>query len=161
MASGYLFGEILSKLSLQPDFPSFQSDGSPDAMINNFTRLHPTLKQLGVKFDSNVANALMREEKGTAAQLLYSIKRAVSEHRSPLDAVKKGSKLGKTLGIKSTLNRGMLEAQNHRTKLERHQLAELAQTEELLRQRAANPKATLQSLHLQPFADVRYHAHCA
>ena len=70
-----MFGEILSKLNLQPDFDKFRSDGTPDAMINNFMRLYPTFKQLGVKFDSNVANTLMREEKGSAAQLLYSIKR--------------------------------------------------------------------------------------
>jgi hypothetical protein len=75
LASGYALGEILSKLDLQPNFDKFDRSGTPDAMINNFTRLHPTFKHLGIKLESNVVNALIREERGVAAQLLYNIKR--------------------------------------------------------------------------------------
>ena len=75
LASGYALGELLHRLNLQPDFAKFDSTGTPDAMINNFTRLYPTFKHLGVKLDSNVANALIRQEKGVATRLLYAIKR--------------------------------------------------------------------------------------
>jgi CH-like domain in sperm protein len=78
MASGYALGELLAKLNLQPDFDRFDASGTPAAMINNFTRLHPTLKSLGVKFNSNTANALIRRDRGVALQLLYNIKRARS-----------------------------------------------------------------------------------
>lgn len=81
LASGYALGEILFKLGLQPDFDKFDSSGAPDAMINNFTRLHPTFKHLGIKLDSNVANALIREESGVAAQLLYNIRRVCPPHQ--------------------------------------------------------------------------------
>ena len=74
MASGYVLGEILSKLNMQPDFNEFVKSDSPEALINNFTRLQPSLTKLGLKLDSKTANAIMREEKGAAAQLLYGIK---------------------------------------------------------------------------------------
>ena len=48
------------------------------AMINNFTRLQPTLKSLGIKFDTRRANALAREDKGVASQLLYEIRSVTS-----------------------------------------------------------------------------------
>lgn len=75
LASGYVLGELLSRLHLQPDFELFDASGTPDAMINNFTRLQPTLKSLGVRFNSNVANALIREDRGVALKVLYDIKR--------------------------------------------------------------------------------------
>lgn len=80
---------------------------------------------------------------------------AVGEHRSPMIAATRGSKLGASLGMTDKLSRGRLEAQSHRRELQKYEQVELNRLEELLRQRAANPKAMLQSLHLQPFADVR------
>jgi hypothetical protein len=38
-ASGFLFGEILARCNLQPDFSKFVNKNTPDARINNFTRL--------------------------------------------------------------------------------------------------------------------------
>lgn len=38
-ASGYKFGQLLHFFQLQPDFDNFQATRSPDAMINNYTRL--------------------------------------------------------------------------------------------------------------------------
>ena len=38
-ASGFLFGEVLARCNLQPDFEQFADKNTPDARINNFTRL--------------------------------------------------------------------------------------------------------------------------
>lgn len=38
-ASGYTFGQLLYSFNLQPDFEHFDPKRTPDAMINNFTRL--------------------------------------------------------------------------------------------------------------------------
>jgi hypothetical protein len=38
-ASGFLFGELLARCNLQPDFAHFLDKNTPDARINNFTRL--------------------------------------------------------------------------------------------------------------------------
>lgn len=74
LSSGYKLGLILSKLNLQPDFEQFDASGTPDALINNFTRLQPTMKHLGIRFDAPRATALMREDKGAAAQMIYDIR---------------------------------------------------------------------------------------
>ena len=46
-ASGFLFGELLARCNMQPDFAKFINKNTPDARINNFTRLQvrraPTL----------------------------------------------------------------------------------------------------------------------
>ena len=81
LATGYVLGELLSRLNLQPDFEHFDASGTPDAMINNYTRLQPTLRALGVKFSSNVANALIREDRGVALKVLYDIKRVRARAR--------------------------------------------------------------------------------
>lgn len=73
-ASGYALGELLSRYNLQPDFAKFDASGTPNAAINNFTRLQPTFQQLGLKLDSTIANDLLREEKGVASHILYRIK---------------------------------------------------------------------------------------
>ena len=75
LSTGYNLGALLSKLGLQPDFDRFDASGTPDAAINNFTRLHPTLKRLGVKFTSQTVSALVRKDKGAALKVLYGIKR--------------------------------------------------------------------------------------
>jgi hypothetical protein len=75
LSSGYLLGQLLHKLHLQPDFEKFDSSGAPDAIISNFTRLHPVLQELGVKFDARVAHAIIRQERGVATKVLYGIKR--------------------------------------------------------------------------------------
>ena len=38
-ASGFLFGEVMARCNLQPDFGKFVDKNTPDARINNFTRL--------------------------------------------------------------------------------------------------------------------------
>jgi hypothetical protein len=84
---------------------------------------------------------------------------AVREHNASLDSVTRGGPLGKTLGVTGRLSRGLLEAQQHRSQLEKHEAAGVQRLEDLIRLRANNPKATLQALHLQPFADVRPRGH--
>eukprot|EP00892_Ulva_mutabilis_P002598 jgi/Ulvmu1/12339/UM089_0023.1 len=152
LASGYNLGKILNKLNLQPDFDQFDESGTPDAMINNFTRLQPTLKHLGVRLDSRRANAIMCEEKGAAAQIIYDIRAAVKEHQGTLKS-SYAPPLGKSLGIKSELNRTLLEARHHRSQLHNFEYFQGEHFEDLLRRHAKNPKAIAMELHTQPFVD--------
>ncbi|GMF41191.1 unnamed protein product [Phytophthora fragariaefolia] len=73
-ASGYLLGEILHRLNHQPNFADFMRSSSADAKIVNFCLLEPALRNLSVKFDANVAAAIMNEKEDAAANLLYQIK---------------------------------------------------------------------------------------
>ncbi|KUF95327.1 hypothetical protein AM588_10005317 [Phytophthora nicotianae] len=51
---------------------------SADAKVVNFCLLEPTLHNLNIKFDANVAVAIMNEKKDAAANLLYQIKMAAA-----------------------------------------------------------------------------------
>jgi len=74
LASGYVLGEIFYRCHMQPDFDKFVDRTHPDAMINNFTRLQPTVTKLGIPFDSVLANSMMTEERGVATKFLYTLK---------------------------------------------------------------------------------------
>ena len=83
-SSGYAFGELLSKFNLQNDFKHFEDSDSPDAMINNFTRLQLTFSKLKIKLDSSSASAIMSAEKGVAAKFVYDIKVAMDTFRKEM-----------------------------------------------------------------------------
>ncbi|KAK1948196.1 Sperm flagellar protein 2 [Phytophthora citrophthora] len=94
-ASGYLLGEILHRLNHQHNFTDFMRSSSADAKILNFCLLEPTLRNLNVKFDANVAAAIMNENKNAAANLLYQIKIAASRvGRAPAVSTKSLERTG-------------------------------------------------------------------
>ncbi|XP_017267645.1 sperm flagellar protein 2 isoform X2 [Kryptolebias marmoratus] len=72
-SNGYLIGEILHKYQMQTDFNMFLKRDTSISKVNNFTRLEPTLKLLGISFDINTAQDLMQEKEGVAAHLLYQL----------------------------------------------------------------------------------------
>ncbi|KAK5932266.1 hypothetical protein CgunFtcFv8_003985 [Champsocephalus gunnari] len=72
-SSGYLIGEVLHKYQMQNDFSMFMKKDTPISRMNNFTRLEPTLKLLGISFNLNTAQDLMQEKQGVATRLLYQL----------------------------------------------------------------------------------------
>ncbi|TMS17185.1 Sperm flagellar protein 2 [Larimichthys crocea] len=72
-SSGYLIGEVLHKYELQKDFSLFLKKDTSIAKVNNFTRLEPTLRLLGIPFNINTAQELMQEKPGVATSLLYEL----------------------------------------------------------------------------------------
>ncbi|XP_014637069.1 PREDICTED: sperm flagellar protein 2 isoform X2 [Ceratotherium simum simum] len=72
-SSGYLIGEVLHKFELQDDFSEFSDSRVSSAKLNNFSRLEPTLRLLGVQFDQNVAHNIITEKPGAATKLLYQL----------------------------------------------------------------------------------------
>jgi hypothetical protein len=74
--NGYLLGEVLHLYNQQPDFCDFRNSEDSEARKNNFCRLQKTLRNLRVPFDAKMANSIMQEHKGTAAQVLYHLKMA-------------------------------------------------------------------------------------
>ncbi|KAG6968974.1 hypothetical protein JG688_00005543 [Phytophthora aleatoria] len=119
-ASGYLLGEILHRLNHQHNFADFMRSSSVDAKVLNFCLLEPTLRNLNVEFDANVAVAIMNEKKDAAANLLYQIKMA-------------SARVGRAPGVstKSLERTGILPLHNRPVKLakpvydsEKHKLFE-------------------------------------
>ena len=47
-ASGYLFGEVLNKFNLQPDFGEFSKLATSDAKLGNWIKLGNTMSAIGV-----------------------------------------------------------------------------------------------------------------
>lgn len=80
---GYLLGELLSKYRQQSDFSAFSPKGTNDAKINNFKRLEPTMRTLGLQhFNSRVANHIMEGKPGVMKSLLFELKTTLdSYHR--------------------------------------------------------------------------------
>ena len=75
LANGFVFGEILSRHGLLGCNLSALSDSeSPHAKTSNFTRLQQPLLDLGIRFNSKLANEIMTEKKGAAASLCYNLK---------------------------------------------------------------------------------------
>ena len=76
-STGYLIGELLNKHNQQSNLGSFQRKDTPDAKINNFCLLEPTIRRLNIKFDSKVAFAIMQGDTGQTSKLLYQLKMAM------------------------------------------------------------------------------------
>ncbi|KAK5870948.1 hypothetical protein PBY51_003853 [Eleginops maclovinus] len=72
-SSGYLLGEVLHKYQMQNDFSMFMKKDTSISRLNNFTRIEPTLKLLGISFNLNTAQDLMQEKQGVATRLLYQL----------------------------------------------------------------------------------------
>ncbi|KAM9509883.1 sperm flagellar protein 2-like [Guaruba guarouba] len=80
-SNGYLLGELLHKYDLQDDFDQFSQSRVAIAKLNNFSRLEPTLHLLGVQFNENVAQNIMRGQHGAATKLLYELYIALEKKR--------------------------------------------------------------------------------
>ncbi|CAG9461598.1 unnamed protein product [Pedinophyceae sp. YPF-701] len=151
-ATGYLLGELLARLDLQPDFEKFDPAETPDARINNFNRLQKSLKTLGISMDSRKANAIMTEEKGFVMRLLYQIKSKVASLHKGLNATTGAT--GRTAGGAAGGARptyGLLEKQSHRSQHAAYRRSQADQLDRTLRRTAGNPKVLMQGLHLQRF----------
>lgn len=73
-ANGYLLGELLARHALLKSMDGLVDKLTPAAKITNFALLHDSLVEHGIDFDTKMANAIMTERKGAAADLLASVK---------------------------------------------------------------------------------------
>ncbi|XP_041854355.1 sperm flagellar protein 2 isoform X2 [Melanotaenia boesemani] len=80
-SNGYLIGEILHTYQMQDDFNLFFKRDNSVAKLNNFTRLDPTLKLLGIPFDINTAQDLMQEKDDVAKRILYQLYVALEQKK--------------------------------------------------------------------------------
>lgn len=53
------------------------------AKVNNFSRLRPSLKLLGVSYNINIAQDVMKEKLDVVTNLLYQLYVALKEKKSP------------------------------------------------------------------------------
>ena len=74
LCNGYLLGELLVRYGLLSTTDLLTDKETPSAKVCNFTALQQPLNDLGVKFNSKIANELMTEKKGAAINLCYQLK---------------------------------------------------------------------------------------
>ncbi|KAL0048541.1 hypothetical protein WJX82_005372 [Trebouxia sp. C0006] len=155
LASGYIFGEVLYKCKLQPDFHQFEDSRAPTAIFNNYRRLQPTLQKLGIQLSKHKVAALTREERDAAAQLLYRIKSALATVKSSIVHGQglSSNKLAATFGVKTELSKGLLEAQQFRTEREAFNADNQHRFEDALAAVTPRRTAALERMHLQKFQD--------
>eukprot|EP01029_Cantina_marsupialis_P031022 TRINITY_DN8703_c0_g1_i2.p1 TRINITY_DN8703_c0_g1~~TRINITY_DN8703_c0_g1_i2.p1 ORF type:complete len:896 (+),score=278.40 TRINITY_DN8703_c0_g1_i2:111-2798(+) len=77
---GYYFGEILYKFNQQLDFKKFSHKGNAVAKIENFSRLAPTFRRMGIKFNATLCKRVMEEDSELIIRILYEIKAAIEKH---------------------------------------------------------------------------------
>lgn len=82
LANGYLLAELLHRHSLVSKLDVFADKQAPNAKIENFRQLHPVLVDLGVKFDSRLANAMIAKKSGVALNLVYQLKLAIDSAKA-------------------------------------------------------------------------------
>ncbi|KAL8583785.1 hypothetical protein ACOMHN_036420 [Nucella lapillus] len=80
-SSGYLIGEVLHKYQLQKDFEQFSQSRTMESQLNNFSRMEPVFRQLGLPLDTTLARDVMTEKHGMAARLLYQLYIVINNRR--------------------------------------------------------------------------------
>jgi len=152
-ASGFVFGEIFHKCNLQPDFHLFVDRTHPDAMINNFTRLQPSVTKLGLPFDSKLANQIMTEEKGVASKFLYQLKTVLDSLRKDMYDSKNTGNFARTLTVATVPTTIAVESQRTKSQKAVYDAKMHKQFEENMRLHAQHPNKMYETMHLARFGD--------
>jgi len=148
MANGYLIGEILVRHGLLPGHAPLDSlldKESPNAKISNFGLVQQALLDLGVKFDSQIANSIMTEKKGVATNLCYQL-------RLGLQNAKGAGKPVTRRGVAEPVLMGSTIKAN-RMPLSKFETMQSEHFDTLVRQAADDPKELSQAVNLSRFTD--------
>ncbi len=73
-ANGIIFGKVLHHYGLFPEYDKMIHKSTVEAKLSNFQRLVPALKELSIRFNSQIANELMTVERGVALKILQQLK---------------------------------------------------------------------------------------
>ncbi len=73
-SNGFVIGKILNRYGLFPELDKLQNKSTPEIKLSNFQRLLPALRALNIRFNSQIANGLMTEERGAALNILLQLK---------------------------------------------------------------------------------------
>ncbi|XP_056181719.1 sperm flagellar protein 2 [Falco biarmicus] len=129
-SNGYLLGELLHKYGLQDDFNQFSQSRVTHAKLNNFSRLEPVLRLLGIQFNENVAQDIMTGRHGAATKLLYELYIALEKKRKAkltdiaMEAVRPAGS-AKLKSVESGLYREQLKTSvQHQADLQLQQISE-------------------------------------
>ena len=151
MANGYLFASLLEEHGLLPPSAAIVDQPTPAAKVSNLMVVQQPLLDLGVKFNSKIANELMTETKGTAVNMCYQLKLGLENAKT--DPSRPG-------GSKPVTKRGKGEQvllgstlKTSRQELTGHERMEAEHFESLVKQQVQDPKQLAQSLSLAKYTE--------
>jgi hypothetical protein len=112
-ANGFVIGKILHKYGLFPELDKLQNKATPEIKLSNFQRLLPAMRALNIRFNSQLANELMTEERGAALNILMQLKTNLVPNKRVQDATHHSvsSKLLKPIRVNHTPKHKNLEDQ--------------------------------------------------
>eukprot|EP01039_Chlorochromonas_danica_P009396 gene9396-10379_t len=104
--NGYLLGEILFRFNQQLDFQEFSTDPKSQSVLHNFELLEPTMRKIGVVFNSRIAKDILRGDEKVTKGLLYEMKVALENLRRncghAIPSALRGTRSDKVLSMIST-----------------------------------------------------------
>ena len=105
-ANGYLFGELLYKYNLLPQFNQFEDSNEKSSITKNYILLQHKFSELNIPFTDNDKNELIKQQKYKARILLFEIRKILMSKFSNINEIllrkKNGTQTDKI--IKSTIN---------------------------------------------------------
>jgi len=149
MANGFLLGEILVRHGLLRSMDQLADKVTPTAKISNFNAVQQPLLDLGVKFDSNIANSIMTEKKGVATNLCYQLRLGLQNAKGTgRPVVRRGVPEPQLMGSTIKANRQPLR---------KFEAMQSEHFDTLVRQSAQDPKDLAQALNLSKYTEHMIH----
>ena len=151
----------MARCNLQPDFAKFSAKNTPDARINNYTRLQPSLAKIGVQLDTRTVTSLVREERGAATRLLSSLRMNLDAMVRDVEKAKVGTRLGQTaMSARTVPSLGVAEsfrrAGAFNTARSGYDSQISRQFETTLRVNEDRPNLVMEQAHVARFAQEKY-----
>jgi hypothetical protein len=159
LSNGYIYGEILAHpehdLLTAESFAGFMANDSAEAKVGNFQMVAPVLRDLGIKFDSLMANQIMVEKQGVALRLLHQMKQSLRALQS--NAFSSSSAVtrfdpSETQVKKSAGSVAYLSSSKHMGKA-RYEDIEKSRFDDRMRKMVPNSYEAKLSAHLKKFQD--------
>ena len=151
----------MARCNLQPDFAKFSAKNTPDARINNYTRLQPSLAKIGVQLDTRTVTSLVREERGAATRLLSSLRMNLDAMVRDVEKAKVGTRLGQTaMSARTKPSLGVAESFRRtgtfNTARRGYDSQISRQFETTLRVNEDRPNLVMEQAHVAHFAQEKY-----
>ena len=147
--------------SVVPTASTNSAKNTPDARINNYTRLQPSLAKIGVQLDTRTVTSLVREERGAATRLLSSLRMNLDAMVRDVEKAKVGTRLGQTaMSARTVPSLGVAEsfrrAGAFNTARSGYDSQIARQFETTLRVNEDRPNLVMEQAHVARFAQEKY-----
>ena len=77
--NGYLFGEILHKHKLIPNFHQYKNSSKQTDISKNYQYLSKAFDDLSIKFSDSRRNDILNKKEGIAAQMIFKLKQIIDQ----------------------------------------------------------------------------------